>query len=352
MKKYESIAAELKKQIENGTYPDGTALPTEDTLSSMYSVSRQTIRKSLSLLVEDNLIIKRQGSGSVVHLRTTTASKRRTGTIAVVATYISDYIFPSQLRAVQEVLSENGYTAILSATQNRVCKERTILQGLLKNPVDGILIEGTKTAMPNPNFDLYRQLLSRNVPIVFFNSYYPTLTGTYSVCADNKAGGHMLACHLIEKGHTKICGCFKSDDIQGHQRYSGFISAMFEHGIIIPDENVLWYTTETKNELFGKKEEVLEKLGDSTAVVCYNDEAAFSLIKTLISAGKKVPEDIAVVSFDNSTLSKISQIPITSLSYEDKNIGRLAAQKLVDLLSGKKVDSDVVPWTFIQKESS
>lgn len=83
----------------------------------------------------------------------------RTGKIAVVATYISDYIFPSQLRAVDEVLSENKYTAVLSATRNRVCNERAILEEILKNPVDGILIEGTKSAMPNPNFDLYEKLI-------------------------------------------------------------------------------------------------------------------------------------------------------------------------------------------------
>ena len=101
-------------------------------------------------------IIKRQGSGSVVRPK---RLNPRTGKIAVVATYISDYIFPSQLRAVDEVLSENKYTAVLSATRNRVCNERAILEEILKNPVDGILIEGTKSAMPNPNFDLYEKLI-------------------------------------------------------------------------------------------------------------------------------------------------------------------------------------------------
>ena len=59
-----------------------------------------------------------------------------------------------------------------------------------------------------------------------------------------------------------------------------------------------------------------------------------------------------MVSFDNTNLSRISRVPITSLSYEDRNIGRIAAQKLVDILNGKEVRSEVVPWTFIKKESS
>lgn len=349
MKKYEAVAEAIKKEIKNKTYRDGQALPTEEALTSIYGVSRQTVRKALSLLVEENLIAKRQGSGSVVR---SGGLNPRTGKIAVVATYISDYIFPSQLRAVEEVLSENRYTAVLSATRNKVCTERAILEELLKNPVDGILIEGTKSAMPNPNADLYKQLIGMNIPIVFFNGYYPDLAGTYSVCADNFAGGAELVRHLIDKGHTAITGYFKSDDIQGHQRYSGFISELFGSGLIIPDESVFWYTTETKASLFDDPDEVLRRLGDNTAVVCYNDEIAFGLVKCLLAAGKSIPRDVAVVSFDNSNLSRISPVTITSLSYEDRNIGRIAAQKLVDLLNGKAVESEVVPWTFIQKESS
>lgn len=349
MTKYEAVAQAIKNDIENGLYKEGKPIPTEELLTAQYDVSRQTIRKALSLLVEDNLIIKRQGSGSVVRPK---RLNPRTGKIAVVATYISDYIFPSQLRAVNDVLSENKYTAVLSATRNCVCNERAILEEILKNPVDGILIEGTKSAMPNPNFDLYEKLIEMDIPVVFFNGYYPSLSGTYSVCADNQAGGAELVRHLIERGHTKIAGFFKSDDIQGHQRYSGFISELFRNGLIIPDENVFWYITETKEDLFNNPQEVLNRLGDNTAVVCYNDEVAFGLIKCLLSAGRRVPEDVAVVSFDNSNLSRISPVTITSLSYEDRNIGRIAAQKLVDILNGKEVTSEVLPWTLIHKESS
>ena len=158
--------------------------------------------------------------------------------------------------------------------------------------------------------------------------------------------------HFIERGHTKIAGYFKSDDIQGHQRYSGFISELFRNGLIIPDENVFWYTTETKETIFDKPEDVPKQLGDNTAVVCYNDEIAFSLVKCLLAADRRIPEDIAVVSFDNSSLSRISPVPITSLSYEGRNIGRIAAQKLVDILNGKEVCSEVVQWSLVQRESS
>ena len=348
MKKYETVASALTAGIESGKYPEGTALPTEDMLTRMYGVSRQTVRRALAELVEGGVITRRQGSGSVVRPR----SAPRTGKIAVVATYISDYIFPGQLSAMEEVLSANRYTAVLSATRNRVCTERAILEELLNDPVDGILIEGTKSALPNPNFDLYRQLIARGTPIVFFNGYYPALGGVYYVCADNQDGGAELVRHLTAGGHTKIAGIFKSDDIQGHQRYSGFISELFREGLAIPDENIIWYTTETKSALFDEPERLIKRLGDNTAVVCYNDETAFGLVKCLLAAGKRVPDDIAVAGFDNSELSRISPVPLTTLSYGGNNIGRTAAQMLVDILNGKQVRSEVVPWTLVCRESS
>lgn len=97
---------------------------------------------------------------------------------------------------------------------------------------------------------------------------------------------------------------------------------------------------------------VLSSIGDATAVVCYNDEIAYMLIKFLTAHGKRVPEDIAVVSFDNSNLSEMSAIKITSLSYGDMNIGTIAAKKLVDILKGQKVSSERIPWTLEEKESS
>jgi len=343
------LSAELKEGIRTGKYPEGKSLPTEEELSARYDMSRQTVRKALQILVNEDLIVKRQGSGSVVKGKSTNP---RSHIIAVIATYIDDYIFPGQLRAVESVLSANGYTPVLAATGNRVCSERTILEDFLNKPIDGFLIEGTKTAMPNPNFDLYAKLFKRRIPVVFFNSYYPELQGTISVCADNRSGGSELVNHLLAKGHEKIAGCFKSDDIQGHQRYLGYISALRDAGRIVDDEKVIWYTTESKESLFNNPDVLLKRIGDASAVVCYNDDVAIRLIRTLTQRGKRVPEDVAVASFDNSNFSEISPVRITSLSYDDRNIGLIAASKLIDILNGKKVSSESVPWTLAEKEST
>lgn len=347
MPKYQLIAKELQDEIKAGHLAEGTMLPTEEALTQRFSASRQTIRQALSILVDAGLITKQRGSGSRVCAQ---QLPPRSGNIAVIATYISDYIFPGILREAQSVFAANQYSAILSATRNSVYHEREILLDLLNKPIDGILVEGTKTALPNPNLDLYQKLTERNIPIVFFNGFYSDLPDSVSVYADNFGGGYELVQHLLQKGHTKIAGIFKSDDIQGHERYSGYITALRDAGRMVPDSLVFWYTTETRDELF--TEEHAKKIAECTAVVCYNDEIAFRLIPLLMQNGIRVPQDVAVVSFDNSSLSDLSPVKITSLSYGGQNIGHVAAETLLDRIAGKPAASQTLRWTLVEKDSS
>lgn len=349
MKKYEMVANSLIDKISTGGLPNGSFLPTEERLTVIYGVSRQTVRKALSILESRALIEKKQGSGSVIKRL---AGNPDSGNIAVIVTYIDDYIFPGQLRGVEEVLSRNSLSAVLSATGNRICNERKILEDILNDPVAGILVEGTKTALPNPNIELYKRLIDINIPIVFFNGRYPQLKNTLYVCADNRMGGEMLTKYLLGKGRSKIASVFKADDIQGHERYSGYISTMYDNGLYVPDNKTIWYTTETKDRIFDSSGDILSAVGDINAVICYNDEIAYMMIKFLTAHGKRVPEDISVVSFDNSNLSEISPIKITSLSNDNMNIGAIAASKLVDVLGGKSTCSETIPWTLAEKESS
>jgi len=347
MPKYQIIASELRNEIKAGQLPSGHMLPTEEQLTQRFSASRQTIRQALSVLVEDGLITKQRGSGSRVCAQ---AAQQRSGNIAVIATYISDYIFPGILREAQSVFAANQYSAILSATRNSVYYERAILTDLMQKPIDGILVEGTKTALPNPNLDLYQKLMARNIPIVFFNGFYADLPGSVSVYADNFGGGYELVQHLLRKGHESIAGIFKSDDIQGHERYSGYITALRDAGKMIADSSVFWYTTESRDEMF--TEEFAKKIAECSAVVCYNDEIAFRLIPLLLSHGIRSPQDVAIASFDNSALSELSPVKITSLSYGERNIGQVAAQTLLDRIAGKPAQSQTLSWTLIEKESS
>ena len=205
--KYQFIADSLRREIEEGRYDGGERLPTEQLLCQRYQISRQTVRRALSVLEGEGLIDRRQGSGS--RLREPAAPKPLPPrcSIAVVTTYISDYIFPSILRGMERVLTANGSAPLLFATQNQISTERKILHTLLAmRDLDGVLVEGSKTALPNPNLDLYQKLLDQGVRLVFFNGTYPELSSCPSVLADDFGGGKQLVTYLYGKGHRNIAG--------------------------------------------------------------------------------------------------------------------------------------------------
>lgn len=354
--KYQMIAQQLREQILQGTYPPGAMLPTEQELCKSYNVSRQTVRAALDSLAKEGLIQRRQGSGSrVLDLQEPHPQPQRT--IAIITTNITEYIFPSVLREIEAVLSANNCTTMLYATSNQVGQERRILLDILnKKRIDGILVEGTKTALPNPNLDLYRKLMARKVPLVFFHGIYRDLDGCISVTDDNYRGGRLLVEYLASKGHTHIAGLFKNDDMQGHQRYAGFVDALRDLNLPIEDNHIGWYSTENRmlvgNQAVGMDSIVLPTLKGCTAVVCYNDQVAYPLMELLLSKRISVPEQMAVVSFDNSYFSNFSSRRITSLSHGENNVGRSAAETLMAILEGKPAHSQQVPWELVEKESS
>lgn len=354
--KYIQIAAELRANIQKGTYQDTRRLPTEMELAGIYQVNRQTVRRALSVLTKEGLIERHQGSGS--YLRDPVRAEN-CKVIAIVTTYINDYIFPAILQDAESIFAQSGYSTMIFCTYNQVNVEREVLKKILVSHICGLLIEGTKTALPNPNLDLYRQLARRKIPVLFLHATYPEIRDAVCISDDNFDGGYSLTKYLLQKGHKKIAGIFKTDDIQGHDRYAGFLAAFRDFGLPLPDSEVLWYSTEDKKKLLEKAdpsemEYFIKRIMSvhTTATVCYNDEIAAALVALLLKLGTRVPEDMAVVSFDNSSYSNFCPVKITSLAHGAKHIGRIAAEKMIEMLHGKAVYSESLPWSLIEKQSS
>ncbi len=348
MTKYETLANQLRNKIITGIYKTGDMLPSENELAAAEKLSRQTVRQALALLEREGRITKRQGRGSFV--ADTAVRRDKTYNVAVVTTYISEYIFPDILRGIEQVLSQNGYTPFISATYNRVDNEREILASLLSKPIDGIIIEGTKTALPNPNIDLYRSIERARIPMVFINGYYPDFKPQVYVVADDRAGGASAAGLLLRQNRKKIAGIFKSDDIQGHRRYAGYAQALLDAQVSVRDEHILWYTTETREKLIDAN--LLDVVRGCDAVVCYNDEVAMQVLGILKQNKIDVPGQLAIVSFDGSMFGELTAPKLTSLLLEKEEIGRLAAGKLVNLIRGISEQPYSMPWRMIEKEST
>ncbi len=351
--KYQIVKDHIIEYIKKGDLKFNDKIYSEIELMALFEVSRHTVRKALDDLVNEGWLYKQQGKGTFVS--NPEANERRTGKLlGVVATYISDYIFPEIITGLESVLSANGYSIILGNTNNKIEKERTILKTMLEHNLDGIIIEPTKSALPSHNKDLLQKFMDRGIPILYIHAYYNNLPSSY-IIEDDVRAGYLATEHLFNLGHRKIGGIFKNDDMQGHGRYEGFITCMRDKDIPIDEESIVWFSTEDRSNLFIQPYSavILNRLKNCTAVICYNDEVALQFLTLLKSVGLSVPQDYSVVSFDNSNLAKNSEIKLTTVAHPKSALGEQAALSMLELIQDKvKVVADRMEPELIEREST
>lgn len=264
------------------------------------------------------------------------------GTIGVVSTYFSDYIFPHIITGIVNVLNDAGLKMQLASTNNQVSEETSALGGMIESGVAGLIVEPSKSALPNPNTDLYRRIRDKRIPLVFFNAKYPWADFP-CVSMDDEAAGRIVTDYLFDCGHTDICGLFALDDIQGHKRYSGFMNSCLAHGKHDAEKNVLWYVAAEKGELFDYAAKRLsDMIAGCTAIVCYNDMLAVRLLSFCRSIGVSVPDDLSIVGIDDSNYARICDVPLTTARHPHKELGEAAAKALLDLMNGRQSIPDVI----------
>jgi len=354
MTKYETLSKQLTEQIAENLLRGITALPTETQLAAQYHVSRQTVRAALSLLKSKGLIESRQGSGSYA---TGLSPDLNQNQIPILIASNQEYIYPHLLADIRHTLSEKGYQLRILATENSVSSERAHLTSLVESPPRGLIVEGVKSALPTPNTDLYEKLRASGTRLLFLHSRYGTLPDEVCIKDDNYYGGYLLANHLAQLGHTCIAGLFRLDDRQGHERYLGAACCLRDLGLPFSDSNVGWFQSPDVEALEKRQDTrflaayIKEHLSGCSAVICHNDEIAYWLVKELAYAGMQVPRDVSVVCFDNSYLSDLSSIRLTTLTHKPHELGQCAAETMLRLLRGIPAVSQELPWELVQKES-
>ena len=371
--KYIQLASQLKNLIQKKQQNTVFQLPTEAALCQMYHVSRQTVRKALSVLEEEHLIQKRQGSGSYA---VPDLYQKRGNQIAILVSSNTEYIYPRLLADLCGTLQKHGFSWTVYVTENQINKEREILEFLLENienngkpnpeihfqnkekTVCGVISEGCMTSFPTPNYDLYQHLIQRNTALLFFRGSYSNLPDIPSIKDDNYNGGYALATYLVSLGHQKIGGIFNSDDVQSAEQRFGFLSALRDARLLSCEAYLCSFDTHQLTAL--EKQQDTEFLSDFlsgqlktvTAIVCCNDEIAYWLIKKLYSRNIRVPEDVSVVCFDCSYLSDLSAVQITHYTQREHDLGITAAESVIHLIKGTSVSAQKSPWQLVIKRSS
>lgn len=337
--KYLELVKWINEQIQEKKLVAGQKMYSENELKEMFGVSRQTVRHAISVLEQDGIIRRVQGSGTYINdNRLVNLAKRMR--VSVVTTYVDGYIFPRTIQGIENVLLEAGYSVQIAFTNNQNGRERTILEDIIsRDEVAGIIVETTKSGIPNPNLHLYQEIRKRRIPIIFINSYYPQLKIPHVSINDHMAGWKMTK-HLIAMGHREIGGIFKLDDGQGRLRYSGYMDAILDAGLEVDDTRILWVDTEDVKHLEKLTEKILDRFKGCTGLFCYNDEVAFGVLDILKKNGIRVPKDISIVGVDDSELAVLGEVAITSAPHPMEELGKKAAENLLRMIKDPFFDAN------------
>lgn len=351
--KYMDIVKWTIDQIASDVFRPKDKFLSEAALGDKFNCSRQTVRRALEVLEQQGHITRIQGSGTYISptlrpvLSQNTEKRTMSRTVGLISTFMDNYVFPSIIRGIESIFSGNGIALQLASTGNLVSGETRALNLMLERQLDGLIVEPTRSALPCANIDLLNTFTQRGVPLIFIDSFYPELSIPYVTLDDVKAG-YTATNYLITRGHRNIAGIFPHSNRQGHLRYLGYVKALSEQGIAIQDHFVFWHSKENMQQIL-HSDQLLEGLSSCTAVLCYNDFTALTLIDFLRQNGKNVPDDISVVGIDNSELAKISSL--TSIIHPAEQLGVAAANLLLSMIDGEAGKSILFPPQLVIRNS-
>ena len=355
---YKQVAQQIREDILGGVYPSGSRIPGELQLMERFHVSRQTVRNALSDLTDEGLLSATQGRGTFVTNKTYT--NQRTHLVGFGTISFSNYqLFPNIFQTVNNSLKSSGYSLIPEESENTFCQERAMLQSFLEKDVDALVIDPIYCGLPNQNYDLYKAFFDRGKPVIEYSAHREVNDVSY-VVADDEMGGYLAAKHLIDYGHTRIAALMQSDDLRGTLRYQGICKALKEHGLPVESKYVDWYSgiridlQIRSDDAVNRRDVVLDNiLDDCTAIIAYNDVVALYAMRYMQRAGLHYPEDISLVSFDDTDFINEKLIGITTVPFPARAIGTELGKTLLAVLEdGSRVIHKKIPVELIIREST
>lgn len=259
----------------------------------------------------------------------------RTRTIALIVSDISNPFFTIVLRGVEDMAQRNGYTVIIGNSDESPEKERQYVHALISKRIDGLLIAPAGN-MSRKTLDLLRR---RHSPFVLIDREIEGISADV-VMGDSVGGARQLTEHLISLGHQRIALVNGQLDVPtARDRLRGYEDALRAHGIA-PQPALQKECTYRRDGAHKGMRQLLALPPDQrpTAILAANNFIGIGVIETLREANLRVPEDIAVVCFDDIELASALDPFLTVASQPARTFGTIAAQFLFERLDHAAAD--------------
>jgi len=272
----------------------------------------------------------------------------RTGSLAVVIPSITNPFYPDLVAAIDSEASRRGYDLILVSTGADPQREQSLVENLRRKRVDGLLFA---TARVNDR-ELTR-LLDAGDKIVMVSRHLEGVAADY-VIPDNHAGAVMATRHLINLGHRAIGYLGGPVEVVAfRERLCGYRDAMQAAGLPVAPEWVVVTESGMDAGLRGALH-LFHAPERPSALFVGSDAMALGVLEAAQASGWAIPDDLALVSFDNISFARVAAVPLTTVDGRTPELGRIAVQLLVDRIEGAgngPVQQIVLPPALIVRRS-
>jgi LacI family transcriptional regulator len=304
--------------IEDVAVRAGVSTATVSRLLSGVSKGRPRTRERV-LQAAKELDYRPSGVARSLKLRTT-------HTLGLLITDIQNPFFPELVRAIEDRARDMGYALLLGNGAEDQEREAAYLELLASRRVDGILIAASSLTERHA-----RWLARPPVPTVLVNC--EVADGSLSAAlSDNRDGGRLSAEHLLGLGHRAVgLLTVRDDDPAASERAQGVRDAFEAHGL-----DPAGITVGRGHSYVAGGEAAMRQvlLGGPgiTAAVCYNDMMAIGALRALRAAGRRVPDDVSVIGFDDIDIAAYAEPPLTTIAQDTTALGRWAVERLLDTI--------------------
>lgn len=273
--------------------------------------------------------------------------QKKTNTIGVIIPEIVHFFFSTVISGIEDVAYQAGYNVILCQSNESYQRELTDIKALFNSRVDGMLLSLSRETT---NFDHIESIISKGVPIVFYDRMYNSPTSS-KVIVDDYAGAKEAVQHLIDQGCKKIAHLEAAPNLMiSIDRLKGFEDALKENNMEVKPEYIMECHSGTFEE--GKKatRKLLALPNPPDAIFANNDPMAMGAMMAIKEKGLKIPQDIAIVGFSNWFFGELLEPSLTTVDQPGFEMGQEAARLLIRHIEMKEKEvSDPITETKILK---
>jgi LacI family transcriptional regulator len=287
--------------------------------------------------------------GYVPNVLARSLRSKRTRTLALVLTDITNPFWTTVARGVEDAASEEGYHVIFCNTDESASKQESYLEAMIQKQVDGILLVPARSKESPIKF-----LHQQNVQVVLLDRRLPDMEADVVRC-DSNGGAYQLVQLLLKLGHRRIAilsgpsGVSSADD-----RVAGYQHALQEAGLEMEDQLIIYgeFSLESGYQM---THDLLAMTPRPTALFASNNFIAIGALKALHDAGVTVPEEMSVVGFDDLPAAIVVEPFLTVAFQPAYEMGRRATKRLLECLDGHVIDGIqeiILPVSIIERKST